>query len=505
MTTTTNGIEAPTPPPTERTPDTRDFSGVTPELHALLAAYSQAVDKVNDSPALSLVRSQKPRLPHWLAFPTPRYFVSAFLLRYLYRCVDSLKSSIMRQAVEADSATENNDDLRMLQHFEESLPPRRRLALWLPVGILLVLSVAYVLAWICQAGYRDLLGDLMTATLSVNRSAVIAAFSNAHRLAPLRGPLEAYFFAGAAMIVTWSAMAAIVLLLPAFYVVQRKRTRLAKLEEKAFSALGARTVYGVELDLIVRLLLVLAIALLCIPAATQAVTTANSTAARVAGGVIAVISVALTILAAIEVNACYGERRQRTGHCRTRATKISFAVVVLVSVCLFAIISVRQRTQNRENFVWYRDIASSADTVKDARGWLTNQLSFLVTRIQQNSQCAEPHGILIENAQYLEFDLEVWSDVDQFANQATAYALALPHWSVEDRQGKRTGSLYMHTKCGHGTAAIVQPIVPGTHSITAVVVSAPKEAVCLRLDIPSYHGVWKWAIPPAPKEACDSD
>lgn len=501
MTTTYDAIAAPTPTPTGRTAATRDLSGVTPELRALLTAYSRAVDEVNDSRAVSLVGSQNRRLPHWLALPTARYFVSAFLLRYLYRCVDGLKSSIMRHAVEANAATENNDDLRMLQNFEESLPPRRRLALLLPVGILLVLSVAYVLAWTCQAGYRDLLGDLMTATLSVNRSAVIAAFSNAHRLAPLRGPLEAYFFAGAAMIVSWSAVAVMVPLLPAFYVVRRKRERLADLEAKAFAAVGARPVNEIELDLVVRLLLILAIALLCIPAATQALTP-NSTYIRIGSGVLGAISVALTILAAIELNACYGERRQRTGHCRTSATKISFAVVVLVSVCLFAIISIRQRTQNRENFVWYRDIASLADNGNDARGWLTNQLSFLVTGIQQNAQCAEPHGILIDQAQYLEFDLEVWSDVDQFANQATAYALALPHWSVEDRQGKPTGSLYMHAKCGHGTAAIVQPIVPGTHSITAVVVSAPKEAVCLRLDIPSYHGVWKWAIPPAPKEAC---
>ena len=99
--------------------------------------------------------------------------------------------------------------------------------------------------------------------------------------------------------------------------------------------------------------------------------------------------------------------------------------------------------------------------------------------------------------QYLRFDLEVWSDVDEFANAATAHALALPHWSVRDSQGKSTGNLYMHAKCGHGTDVIAEPTVPGSHTSTAVVVSAPKDAACLQLDVPSYHGVWIWPIPPA--------
>ena len=120
-----------------------------------------------------------------------------------------------------------------------------------------------------------------------------------------------------------------------------------------------------------------------------------------------------------------------------------------------------------------------------------------MTKIQQNEKCDEPHGLLINPAQYLRFDLEVWSDVDQFANPTTANALALPHWSIQDANGNSTGSLYMHAQCGRGAEAISEPIVPGAHTITDVVVSAPRDATCLQLEVPTYRGVWHWAIPPA--------
>jgi hypothetical protein len=500
MTATISDPEAtPAPQGPEHEVDTADLAGVTLELRALLTRYTEELDSVTNAPMVSWVTPGKPWLPHWLAVPAPRYFVSAIFTRYLYRCADALKSGVMRRNVVSGTADEQNDDLKLLKHFEESLPRKLRLGFNLPVGLLVVLSVAYVLAWWCQAGYRNLLGDLMAAAISVNRSAVFAAFDNADRLAKLQGSLEPYFFAGAAMIVAWSAVAAIVPLLPAVYVVKRKRARITELEEPAFAALGARVVHEVELDLIFRLLLIPAVALLGVAAVTQAVT-ANSINIRIASGVIAAISVALTILAAIELGACYRERRHKTARCRSLATKVSFAIVAAVSTCLFVILPIWLRIDNHDKNVWDQQVAKQAPVPGDkdhTRGWLTDQLSFLVTDIQQNAQCIEPHGILIDHAQYLQFDLEVWSDVDQFANQATAYALALPHWSVRDRRGKSTGSLYMHAQCGHGTAAIVQPIVPGTHSITAVVVSAPRDATCLELDIPSYRGVWRWPILPA--------
>jgi len=59
-------------------------------------------------------------------------------------------------------------------------------------------------------------------------------------------------------------------------------------------------------------------------------------------------------------------------------------------------------------------------------------------------------------------------------------------------------NLYMYTKCGDGTEAIAQPILPGTHTKTVVVINAPKPATFLELDIPGHH-VWplRWPIPAA--------
>lgn len=495
--TTTYDTEAPTRPP-ELAEDTAALFGSTFELHALLSGYTDALDELSNAPTVLWLTPEKPRLLRGVAFPAPRRLVTSLFVRHLYRCADALKSGAMRRGVVSIAADEPKGDLKLLEQFEESLPPRLRLALVVPVGLMIVLSVAYLLAWLCDAGYRNLFGDLMAAAMSVNRTAAIAAVQSAYRLAQLQHPLEAYFFAGAAMIVAWSAVAVIVPLLPAFYVVRRQRARLADLEAKAFAALGARTVHEIELDLIVRLLLIPAVALLGVAAVTQAATQFLATdSVNRASVAIGVMSVALTILATIELGSCYRERRTGSGRCRSFATKVSFVLVAVLSTGLFASLPIWERNHNRENIVWPRRVAQSSDHGDDARGWLTNQLSFLVTKIEQNAQCVEPHGLLIDSPQYLRFDLEVWSDVDQFANPATAHALALPHWSVRDRTGKATGSLYLHTKCGRGTEAVAEPVVPGAHTSTSVVVSAPRDAAILQLDIPSYRGIWQWPIPPA--------
>ena len=497
MTTTISDPEA---TPATRAPqqqvDIADLVGVTPELRALLAGYSDALDSVNNAPMVSWVKPGKSWLPHWLAFPALRYFAFALFVRYLYRCVDALKSGVMRRDVVSDNADEGNGDIEVLDRFKESLAPRLRLALILPVGLMAVLSIAYLLAWWCHAGYRNLLGDLMAAAIVVNRTAAIAAFENAQRLAAVQHPYEAYFFAGAAMIVAWSSIVAILPLLPAFYVSRRKRAQLADAEAKAFAAVGARTVREIELDLIARLLLILATTLLGVAAVTQAVTQS----VNIYNVVIGAISVVLTFLAVIELGACYRERRKGIARCRSFATKVSFAMVAVLSTGLFFGLPSWERKSNVENIVWSQQVAKDKPKPDDSdhtRGWLTNQLSFVVTKIQQNERCDEPHGLLINPAQYLRFDLEVWSDVEQFANPTTAHALALPHWSIQDANGNSTGSLYMHAKCGRGAEAISEPIVPGAHTITDVVVSAPRDATCLQLDVPTYRGVWHWAIPPA--------
>jgi hypothetical protein len=478
--------------------DIADADGATPELRALLTGYTDALESLHNAPMVSWVKPETPWLPHWLAFPALRFFSFALFVRYLYRCVDALKRGVMRRDVVSGDADDGDGDLEVLDRFKQSLPARLRMALILPVGLMAVLSIGYGLAWWCHAGYRNLLGDLMAAAISVNRTAALAAFQNADRLAAVQHPYEAYFFAGAAMIVAWSSIVAILPLLPAFYVSRSKQAELADAEAKAFVAVGARAVYEIELDLIVRLLVILATTLLGIAAVTQAVTQSVT----IYNALIGTVSVVLTFLAVIELRACYRERRKGIAGCRSFATKVSFAMVAVLSTGLFFGLPSWERKSNVENIVWDRQVAKNPPAPNDGDrtlGWLTNQLSFVVTRIQQNQQCEEPHGLLIEPAQYLRFVLEVWSDVEQFANPSTARALALPHWSIRDGNGNSTGSLYMHAKCGRGTQAISEPIVPGAHTITDVVVSAPKDASCLQLEVPTYRGVWHWAIPPKGK------
>jgi hypothetical protein len=490
--------------------DIADLVGVTPELRALLTRYTEELDSINKAPVFTGIKSEKPWLPPELASPVLRYFTSALFVRYLYRSAGALKSGVMSRIV-SGIADEHCGDLKMLEKFEESLPSRLRLAFVLPTVSMVVLSVAYLLAWLCNAGYRNLFGDLATAAITVNRTAAIAAFSNAHRLATCQHPLEAYFFAGAALIVALSAILAIVPLLPAFYFIRRTRGDLAAAEASAFDAVDARPAHEIALDLFLRLLLIPAVALLAVAALTQAATQPSATKPAIAASVvIGVISTALTVLAGIELGARYRERHNRTPGCRSFATKVSFAMVAALSTGLFVALPVWERYHNREFNFWQRQVATQTPVAKPgeeddgARGWLADQLSFLVTNIEQNAPCSEPHGRLIEDVRYLQFDLEVWSNVDEFANAATAHALALPHWSVRDSQGKSTGNLYKHTKCGHGTDVIGEPIVPGSHTSTAVVVSAPKNAACLQLDVPSYHGVWIWPIPPA-TDGCKFD
>ena len=125
------------------------------------------------------------------------------------------------------------------------------------------------------------------------------------------------------------------------------------------------------------------------------------------------------------------------------------------------------------------------------------EVNFMVTAIMPNAACHDPYRPLEPGEQFLRFDLEVWSTVDQFVDPAIASGLSLHHWSVESSHVVLERDLYMYTKCGDGTEAISQPIIPGTHTKTVVVINAPKSAMFLQLERPTYYGVWRWPIPPA--------
>src|SRR5258708_14341341 len=106
-------ISIPIKSPEQALANTAELLGVTPELRTQLAGYADALDRVNNAPMVSWVEPGKPWLPHWLAFPASRYFVSAIFTRYLYRCADALKSGVMRRDVVSGAPGEHNGDLEM--------------------------------------------------------------------------------------------------------------------------------------------------------------------------------------------------------------------------------------------------------------------------------------------------------------------------------------------------------------------------------------------------------
>jgi hypothetical protein len=121
-------------------------------------------------------------------------------------------------------------------------------------------------------------------------------------------------------------------------------------------------------------------------------------------------------------------------------------------------------------------------------------IQFTVTVIQQGAPCESPTNPLKPDEQTLRFDLDVSSKLDKFRWQGIEYALNLQNWGVIDKEGILHSDLVRNYSCGDGDAAISDAIIPGTHTKTEVVVTAPKDAAFLRLNNPGMGG-WKWAIP----------
>ena len=203
---------------------------------------------------------------------------------------------------------------------------------------------------------------------------------------------------------------------------------------------------------------------------------------------VALTLIVLAMLAGAELLIRYAARRTGTERRHGRITRFSLRLVTALSlVFLVALPSFRHETMIvREE--WLQTIGKL--------GWF-NEVSFKVTAIKPNAACDDPYRPRNRNEQFLRFDLETWSTVDdQFGDPATASGLTLHHWSIEDKYGYGHDNLYMYTKCGDGREAISQPIVPGAHTKTVVVVNAPKSAAYLVLDIPAYYGRWYWRIRP---------
>jgi hypothetical protein len=468
--------------PPDLTRDSAEVSRGTDELRALLVGYAGALETINDAPTIPWTKLERFRLLRWLRVLAPRGLVRTLLVRHLSRCVSALKCSVVRRVALGDDAAGPKSDLEMLERFEQSLPTRLRLALIWPLGLLGVLLVAYSLANFFKAGYSTLLGDLTTAAVNLNRTAAIAAFVSAHRRAQVSGP-EAGLYAGSAILVTWSAVLVIVALLPAFSVKRQLLARSVGLESRGFATLGARPVHDVELDLIAYFLQLPTVAIFGI----LALLVHEGPAAQLVFWALGGVLVALTVLASLELRARYAARRTGAQRRHGRITRLSLRLVSVLSLGILVAL-VGYGREHTEPKLYLMRVGE--------RGWFEG-VNFRVTAIEPNAACHDPYRPLKPGLQFLRFDLEVWSTVDQFVDPGIASGLSLRHWSIANSHGVlEKDPLYMYTKCGDGTEAISQPIIPGTHTQTVVVINAPKPAAFLQLDVPTYYGVWRWPIPP---------
>jgi hypothetical protein len=255
---------------------------------------------------------------------------------------------------------------------------------------------------------------------------------------------------------------------------------VAGLEEDGFGALGARRVYDVELDLVAQLLLVAPFAIIGVALPLGWLSGELDLGYALAG----VVLIVLTVFAGVELRRRYGARRAGDQQRRGGITRISLRLVTVLSIG-FIILGVAVGRESDPLDVVEKQIGEEADVA---------EIEFTVTAIQQNAACVDPYRPLRSGQQFLRFDLDVSSTVDQFSDPEIANALSLRHWGVEGMDGVLEKDLYMYTKCGDGTEAISQPIIPGTHTRPVVVINAPKPAEVLQLDIPN-QGVWRWSIP----------
>ncbi len=470
-----------------RAPEIAQVLNGTDELRALLVGYTNMLETINDAPAMLWHKLERPRLLRWVRVPAARALVRALVVRHVSRCASALKRSAASRAALADDAPGPQRDLKMLENFEQSLPTGLRPAVVWPLGLLGALFLAYILAnYVLKLADRTLLADLTTAAVDVNRMAAIEVFK---RTGFNVGP-----YVGAALIIAWSVTLIIVPLLPAFSVKRRLLAQLAELEEHGFDAIGARRVYDLELDLVAQLMLVAPVAFLgisCLLAPPWDPTR----------GALGVIQLVLAIFACIELHARYRIRRGGTARRHGDPLRLSLLLAWVVSLGRprLSLLSLLLAWVLSIGWFMYGSIIGGEGKpptlVKVGEKVGGRQLTFTVTAIQQNAACADPYRPLKSGEQFLRFELDVSSPVDQFSDPRTANVLSLRHWGIEGNDGVLDKDFYMYTKCGDGTEDISQPIVPGTHTKTVVVINAPKPAAFLQLDERDY-GVWHWRIPP---------
>jgi hypothetical protein len=314
-----------------------DVAGGTEELHALLCRYSDILAGIEKSPGVLWASPERSRNVGWLRFPAPRALVRTLLARHISRCVSALRRSGARRVALTDEAPGPLRDLKMLERFEQSLPPGPRLNLIAPIAILGSLLIAYIFAFGVGSSLSKLLADLTSAAVDLDRRAALEAFKNDH--------VQPQLYAGVAIFITWSVVLIIVPLLPVFSVKRRMLQRSQDIEARVFAALDCSPVDDFEPGLLVQVLLTAQVAVVGLFGIPMVVT-ANDLPGTgffhyFLFTLICVMSVGLLCLsaaAAVELRGRYAERRTGTAprHVWHRTiTVISLWLVVGIAVFMW--------------------------------------------------------------------------------------------------------------------------------------------------------------------------
>lgn len=467
--------------------------------------------------------------PSWLGIPASRWLVQVFFVRHAHRSITALKSAIAQRSGAGVDLEAKKQQIEMLDQFDQSLPRNPKPSQIWPAALLVVLVASLVIATFHGDQQSALLEGLARAAVTLDRNAAIDAIARFSKLNHLH-----WLVAVIAAVVAISAAAGVLLMMlvtPAFKIHRQIRSKLAGVEDRAFTATGARLVEEAQVDLIAwalfipeiaiepPVLLWLAWLLTHDPDPYQfwyGWSFAHDPGASHAWGqefafallCIALVLAILTGVACMELRRRYRDRRRPIQPHLKRFRRI-YRGIQYLSVPLAAAITIWSIT--------FADRPFFPDTVRlpiavaedpppgtfDYGTVYNGDINFSVTAIEQHAQCTDPHSPWVDNPQYLRFTVEINSDADTFADPAEAHALTLNHWSVLDKDGNFIwGDFYAHPACSHGIDALLEPLSPGRHTVSDIVVTAPTDDVAmLQVEVPSHPAKWRWTIPPAKKQA----
>jgi hypothetical protein len=298
------------------------------ELYALLCSYSDILASIDKSPGMLWAPSDRSRNPRWLRFPAPRALVRTILVRHIGRSVSALRRCAARRVALTNEAPTPLRDLKMLERFEQSLPPGPRLNLIAPIALLGTLLIAFLFAYGVGSTLSPLLGDLAKAAADFDRGEAVEAFK--------KDPVELHLYAGVAMFITWSVVTVIALLLPAFAVKREMLRGAHDIEMRVFATQDCGRVDDVEPGLLAQVLLtgeVAVIGAIGLVYAPVMIYDFPSLPVFMHYFVLAIFYLTgvgllcLTVAAAVELRCRYAERR--AGTARRHAGRRIFTVIAL--------------------------------------------------------------------------------------------------------------------------------------------------------------------------------